>query len=270
MKRAALILILALSSAAAAQTTQPAPAAPANPTPGAQIGNSGQGGGGIQQFDNQQFQRRGFGNNNGNFYQNFNDQRQGRRRNGGFGGNGGNGGNGQYGMFGAASTEPDSTPMPPSMTGNWAMLTERSIFLPTGFLPSDNQQPDQQTVTPPEDRLVLVGIYEAIGMNTAASPTTQPLVAFVEDNDSGQVAPLKVGDAIAGGKVLALSLEEMDFQLHGIVQRLEIGQNLSGSQIWGVSTTATALPPTLNFSGQYGDVLKAMALRRQKELSGGK
>jgi len=255
MKRAIIITLFVLSlvtglKSASGQATQPV------------VGGTGS----SQQFGNRQYRNsydNGGGNYGGNNYggNNF-DQRGNRRERRQFAQNGG----GQF-AFSAPTTQSDNTPAAGAMTGDYLVLTQRSIFYPSQFLPS-NLPVQAEPTRQPEDTLVFVGVFQPI----SNGKTPEPLMAFLEDSDSGLTTPVKVGDQIANGKVTGISLDQMDFQIKGgITEHLVVGQNLAGAQIWGSGVdSSAALPATMDFSGPSGDILKAMALRRQKELSGGK
>jgi hypothetical protein len=251
MKRKALIASFFLTAnltggVAFAQATQPAaqavvPAAPAAAPAGQAVAPSPQ-----YQFSPRRPQETD---------QQYSERQARRMRR--FGQNGG--ANSIYNSFQPAATQADSTPTPPTISGSYTLLTERSIFSRTPLM--DPNPPDQGPRINQEDILVFVGVMETVG------DKNDKLIAFLEDSNSQETAPVKVGDAVAGGKVTGITLDQMDFLEHGITQHLQVGQNLAGAQVFG-AMPATTLPSNLDFSGAHGDILKAMALRRLKELQG--
>jgi hypothetical protein len=231
----AMTIVLLAVSASFAQTTRPVATPP------------------VQQNG---FQQRQFNNQYNNQYNG--DQRGFRRqRRGGYE-------NPQGGMF-AATTQPDVTPTPPPMTGDWLIFTNRDIFVKGRFAgynpPTGDEGPRQPT---PADTLVFCGVFEA----TPVPPYKSYLTAFLQDNDTLEVTPVRVGDQIAQGKVTGITLDTLEYQTAGgRLLHLNVGQNLNGEQVWGgvTSNSPSSVP---EFSGPNADLLKKMAERRLQELSG--
>jgi hypothetical protein len=184
--------------------------------------------------------------------QQYQEQR-GNRRNRNFFASSSNGG-----TF-AAPGEADDTPRPPDMMGDYLILTTRSIFYRGRFVPPDETPRQDTPLRQAEDELVFCGVFDA-SSGAGTVPT-----AFLEDSDSGQVSPVRVGDQIAQGKITAINLDELEYQSAGVTRHLSVGENLAGQQMWGGPTT---MPINLDFSGPSGDILKMMAARRLKELNG--
>jgi hypothetical protein len=111
------------------------------------------------------------------------------------------------------------------------------------------------------ETLIFIGVFDSGPTNKSEIPT-----AFLEDSNSGDVSPVRVGDKIAQGTITAITLDTMEYQSGGQTLHLGVGDNLAGQQMWGGPTT---MPINLDFSGPTGDILKQMAQRRLKELSGG-
>jgi hypothetical protein len=217
---------------------------------GAQTTGQGQGYGQQgygQQDNNNQY--------NQNFRrQQFQDQRGGggNRRNRSFFGNDAAGG--QF----AATTQPDETPIPPAMTGDYLIFTSRDIFVRGRFIPRDSIP--EQMGPRATDMLVFVGVFDRVDKNVTI-PT-----AFLEDENSGEISPVQVGDQIAQGKISAITLDQLEYQSGGRTLHLSVGDNLSGERMYG---GPTSMPVNLDFAGPTGDILKRLAQQRLKELNGG-
>ncbi len=90
---------------------------------------------------------------------------------------------------------------------------------------------------------------------TGVAGDTSGFEAFIEDRATLKTAFLKVGDSIARGRIKDISFDHIDYEHGGIVQRVQIGQNLRGqlanvgvpagpSPSVGVGRSAGAATPT--------------------------
>jgi hypothetical protein len=194
------------------------------------------------------WQQRQFGNNN------YGEQRGNRRQRRMYE-------NTQGGVF-APTTPSDASLTPPAMTGDWLIFTERDIFVKGRFTPVGGGGDYVRPAPTLADTLVFCGVFDSI------NPKVHYLTAFLQDNDSLDVTPVKVGDQIAQGKVTGITLDALEYQTAGgRILHLNVGQNLNGEQVWGGATpdNSASVP---DFSGPNADLLKKMAQRRLQELSG--
>jgi hypothetical protein len=134
-----------------------------------------------------------------------------------------------------ADTRPSSGPQavlippPKPLSSDYAILTERSMFVKGVFRyapPGDGRiRHNPTTVTtqstfvePPESSLVFNG----------AAQVDTGFVALIENYSSGEIRYLHSGDAIASGKVGAMSLNFMDYIAGGHSTHVTIGKTLLG------------------------------------------
>jgi hypothetical protein len=86
----------------------------------------------------------------------------------------------------------------------------------------NTQRPPSQAALPatadPAAKFVLVGLAETKNARTA----------FVMNDDSQLVSQLKTGDELAGGKVVAINVDQMDFSDRGVTRHVLVGQKLTG------------------------------------------
>jgi len=83
--------------------------------------------------------------------------------------------------------------------------------------------------TPTANQLVLTGV----------SLEDNVKVAFLEDQQAYTATRVKVGDPIANGKVINMTLDSLDYKdAGGRIIRVEVGYNLAGGDVWGVSGSA--------------------------------
>ncbi len=94
-------------------------------------------------------------------------------------------------------------------------------------------------------------------------------VAFVEDAAAARTLRLTPGTSVARGRVAAVSLHDLDYEVAGKISRIQIGQNFEGGAPLAPSamivspSTPGATPPAA--SGGNSSVLEAM---RRKRLEG--
>ena len=99
---------------------------------------------------------------------------------------------------------------------SYRVLLSRSVFAANG-------KPDAEANAPasaptPESLLALKGVVQ----------DDQKFTAFVENVPQKRVIQLKVGDAIARGRIVAITLHELQYESGGRRTRVAIGQALSG------------------------------------------
>jgi hypothetical protein len=133
-------------------------------------------------------------------------------------------------------------PAPPIMAEDFVPLTQHSIFFKGIFNPP--AAPPRATV------LVLHGCASTDGR----------LTALLEDTETNRRMLVHEGDAIAGGRIMAITLDYLEYQSQsGRRHHVSVGQNLTGGQIFG------------NNAGADADTLaRPRAAIRQAEINGSK
>jgi hypothetical protein len=103
-----------------------------------------------------------------------------------------------------------------------------------------------------------------------ASDTNGQIVAFIENTGLNTIGRFHVGDAVAQGKLSALTLDSLDYQVASHVTHVLLGQNLQGLDMQVLTTqpvSSTTAPTTSGSPGGGADsVLERLRLRRLKEL----
>lgn len=129
--------------------------------------------------------------------------------------------------------------------------------------PAGNSAPDPYAYqTLPVD-LVLTGV----------SVEDKERVAFLENQQQDLVMKVKVGDKISTGKVVDIEFQSIDYQTAGgPIIRVDVGYNLAGGSVWGVSsggaTTQASTRPSLSGPRQPGESMEDYLRRRRAEESG--
>jgi hypothetical protein len=180
---------------------------------------------------------------------------------------------------------PDLTPKLYPRAQYGAMLN-RSIFIKGRQIVYDNH-PDPDRVrspfpssgaTPPS----YVGVENVLVFNGASNANGQ-LVAFIENTGMNQIARYHVGDPVgqgAQGKVAAITLDSMDYQIGARVTHVNLGQNLNGQDVLiqttqpvaegsapGAASTSTTQGATPSGGpGSLDEVMRRLRERRMKEL----
>ena len=149
-----------------------------------------------------------------------------------------------------------SGPMPQ----DFEILNYRNIFY-KGHLPSPDvaNRPAAASITPYSLETVLM--FNGVTI-TDGKPT-----AFLENTDQGTVMQVHVGDTVAHGKIVAIALDNLQYQLNGQAQptHVQIGQNLAGSNSWG---TMASTQPSSTGSASTDAVLEKLRQKRAAELGG--
>jgi len=114
----------------------------------------------------------------------------------------------------------------------YRVLLSRSVFAANGK--PDIEANASAAVPTPESLLALKGVVQ----------DDQQFTAFVEDMPQKRVMQLKVGDAVARGRIVAITLHELQYESSGRRTRVAIGQALSGAfgPTTAPSVDATAPP----------------------------
>ncbi len=150
-------------------------------------------------------------------------------------GNGNNGGNGEYRNRRYSRRFGRDQNSQQQISTNLPAITEevgsRNIFIrgnqrslpPQPVAPS---QPLPYNYTPTANDLVLTGV----------SLSDYGRVAFLEDQGANSVTQVAIGQKIAAGKVVSITLDSLDYQdAAGRTIRVNVGFNLAGGDVWGVS-----------------------------------
>jgi hypothetical protein len=149
----------------------------------------------------------------------------------------------------------------------YELVATRDIFVKgQQFIPVNSQQ---QNVSPPPSNY---------GGNLQAPPTELILtgvvktdvgeVAFLENDNEQQVFRVQVGDPVSGGKIKSISIDTIEFEdSHGRLTHVEVGNNLAGGDVWGVSGGSASTQPS-NANPATLSILEKMRQRRLQELGG--
>lgn len=139
---------------------------------------------------------------------------------------------------------PDLTPKPYPRAQYGAMLS-RSIFLKgrqyvtdthVDPIPGGRSQSGTTTTSAPPPSYA--GAENVLVFNGASNANGQ-LVAFIENTGMNQIARYHVGDAVgqgAQGKITAITLDSMDYQVGARITHVNLGQNLNGQDVQVLTT----------------------------------
>ena len=182
---------------------------------------------------------------------------------------------------------PDLTPKTYPRAQYGAMLG-RSIFIKGRQYVTDthvdpisgnsSRQGATTIIVPPS----YVGVENVLVFNGASNANGQ-LVAFIENTGMNQIARYHVGDPVgqgAQGKVAAITLDSMDYQVGARVTHVNLGQNLNGQDVQiqttqpvaegaapGAGSTSTTQGATPSGGpGSLDEVMRRLRERRMKEL----
>jgi hypothetical protein len=114
-------------------------------------------------------------------------------------------------------------------------VASRNIFV------RGNQHPPR----PDANSQSLGGSYNSVPtpnqlLLTGISLTNNGKVAFLEDQDANQVTLVRIGDKVSTGKAVSMTLDSLDYQdAGGKVIRVNVGFNLAGGDVWGVSGSSS-------------------------------
>lgn len=118
---------------------------------------------------------------------------------------------------------------------DYQIVVNRSIFARGGTPAAARAKGPMNAAPGPEAGLGLKGIFEGDGRFTA----------FIEDLASHQTKRLNVGDAIAAGRIKAMTLAALEYEAGGKSTMVQVGQNLLGAALPPPQPPATqpAAPP---------------------------
>jgi hypothetical protein len=123
-------------------------------------------------------------------------------------------------------------------------VASRNIFVRgnqrTARNDSGSEAPGSYGGVPLPNQLLLTGI----------SLTNNGKVAFLEDQEANQVTLVRIGDKVSTGKAVNMTLDSLDYKdASGKVIRVNVGFNLAGGDVWGVSTSSTSSQASTQPSG---------------------
>jgi hypothetical protein len=162
------------------------------------------------------------------------------------------------------------------MAREYNVLLQRSIFLKgrqsVYSMPSDGSgyrtlpatttaSTEPVNIYTPEANLVFNGVSDA----------NDEWVAFIENIGLNTITRYHTGDAVAQGKIVAMTLDSIDYAVGPRVTHVLIGQNLLGVDTQVLTTqpvSATTNPSGLTSPGGADDVLERLRKRRLQELGG--
>jgi hypothetical protein len=110
-------------------------------------------------------------------------------------------------------------------------VSARNIFLKGNQRPPPTPAPGSvpppsMVYVPSANQLVLTGV----------SLEDNVKVGFLEDQQAYKVTQVRIGDPIANGKVVNMTLDALDYKdPSGRTVRVQVGYNLAGGDVWGVS-----------------------------------
>ena len=160
--------------------------------------------------------------------------------------------------------------------GRYGILTEKNIFV-------RNRPPTRAAARPivsagprrPEESLVLTGIAIQEGRH----------VAFIENSATRSTQRLMPGDTVAGGKVVAVDFDGLEFESNGQKVRVAIGRNFLGTTfvaaVVDATATTAARPParaagnaaapasSSGGGGNVSDIERRRTRERRQQTSGG-
>jgi hypothetical protein len=113
---------------------------------------------------------------------------------------------------------------------------------------------------------------EASLVFSGATLTEREIVALIEDTSAGKIKTVRVGDALASGKVGALTLITLAYDAGGKVTEVKIGQNLDGVAVTMPTTQAvdsSSATSSPGLSGGANEMLEKLKQKRLRELGGG-
>ena len=128
-----------------------------------------------------------------------------------------------------AQTRPSEPPAPArrsqDFSERYAVLADKNIFV-RNRPPTRRGSSGQSAPARPEAMHVLTGITLQEGRH----------VAFIENTGTRSTQRLLPGESVAGGKVIGVTFDELEFEINGQRVKVRVGRNLLGD-------VATAPPP---------------------------
>jgi hypothetical protein len=148
-------------------------------------------------------------------------------------------------------------PARPNLPAIYDEVGARNIFVRGNQRPApDQENPVRFTQAP--SQLVLTGV----------SVADNGKLAFLEDQQASTITRVKLGDTIAQGKVVNITLDSLDYlDASGKIIRVYVGYNLAGGDVWGVSnsgaTTQASTQPVRTGPRAPGESMEDYLRRRR-------
>ena len=129
--------------------------------------------------------------------------------------------------------------------------------------PAPISQPLPYNYTPTANDLVLTGV----------SLSDYGRVAFLEDQGANSVTQVAIGQKIAAGKIINITLNSLEYQdAAGRTIRVNVGFNLAGGDVWGISgnqssesTSSSSTMPSRTGPRAPGESMEDYLKRRRLE-----
>ena len=170
-------------------------------------------------------------------------------------------------------------PVPKPLPAEFAVLSTRSFFVHGRLVLETPRDPrfgpggpgrtdgsEKPVPVRPEKTMLFNGSTRADG----------EWVALIEDTVAARIVKVSVGDALAQGKVSAITLNTLDYDAGGKVRQISLGQNLDGESITGATTRPSMAGGTPSSGpaapggagGGLADILERLRQKRMQELGG--
>jgi hypothetical protein len=152
------------------------------------------------------------------------------------------------------------------MSHDYLVLTNRSIFM-KGMQTVD---PFFKPAPPPPPPPGLFTEQESTMEFNGATRADQNRAAFFENTATHEYLIRPAGESIAHGKILAITLDSIDYELNGRTSTIMLGQTLDGSDgpimAGAPSLSMAATQPVGTFTGPQAAMLEQLRQKRLKEL----
>jgi len=133
--------------------------------------------------------------------------------------------------------------------GDYSGTPSRSLFLKGNQdLTSRAAAPVVEAPRQPERQGPFTGTNDLLLVFNGAVIEDNEPAAFVEDVKTNLVGRVRPGDAVAGGVVTSVTLDELTFVVKGQTRHVHLGENFAGTAAI-TSSIAAAAPPTLTVNG---------------------
>jgi hypothetical protein len=152
------------------------------------------------------------------------------------------------------------------MSPDYLVLTNRSIFK-KGMQTVDPFAPTTPPVPQPPS---VYTVQESSLEFNGATRADENRAAFFENTSTHEVLTRHAGDFVADGKILAITLDSIDYQVNGRTTTIMLGQTLDGedgpSMASAPSISLSSTQPSGTFTGPQAAMLEQLRQKRLKEL----
>lgn len=148
------------------------------------------------------------------------------------------------------------------MSKDYGALLNRSVFLKGKQAVVEVSPSTAPTTLPvaevisPQRNMVFNGVTE-----------TDESVALIEDATTHRVSKLRAGDTVAGGKIISIAFDSIEYQSGGKLMHIRIGQNLEGAASSPTTGPSVYIGEGSGTSAGGNSLLEQMRRRRQQELN---